>query len=167
MPEILQYAAVGAVGVAAVAIVLQLVVLSRLVKSIKVVEQKVQDFVGKVDPLVDQAMTTLEDSRRQIADVSARANEVLAMSRKHLETIDGVLSEAGACARQQMERTDLLFDDAMNRFQEVVNVLHSGFLKPVREINGLVSGLRAGLSQFLRGGRATVAQATHDEEMFI
>jgi methyl-accepting chemotaxis protein len=167
MPEILQYAAVGAVVVAAAAILVQLVVLSRLVKSIKVVEQKVQDFVGKVDPLVDQAMTTLEDSRRQIADVSARANEVLAMSRKQLETIDGVLSEAGARARQQMERADLLFSDAMNRFQEVVNVLHSGLLKPVREIHGLVSGFRAGLSQFLRGRRATVAQATHDEEMFI
>jgi hypothetical protein len=40
-------------------------------------------------------------------------------------------------------------------------------LKPIREVNGLAAGIRAGVSHLMKGNRPNVAHATQDEEMFI
>jgi hypothetical protein len=58
-------------------------------------------------------------------------------------------------------------DDSLSRVHEVVAVLHNGVMKPVREVNGIMAGLRTGLQTFMRGRRPSVAEATHDEELFI
>jgi hypothetical protein len=165
--NLLLYVMTGAVVVSTIAILMQFLLMYQLVRAVKGMDTKLQELVGRVDPLLDKAMVTLDESRKQIADVAAQASEVLEMGRKQLTTIDFVLSDVSARSKQQLDRAELVLDDAMARFQETVALLHGGFVKPIREINGLVAGFRAGLSQFLRGGRPTVAQATQDDEMFI
>jgi hypothetical protein len=48
-----------------------------------------------------------------------------------------------------------------------VTAVHSGILRPVREIQAITAGVSAAVQAFLRGGRPSVAQATLDDEMFI
>jgi hypothetical protein len=40
-------------------------------------------------------------------------------------------------------------------------------MKPVREVSGLLAGVRAAFQTFLSGRRPAVDRATQDEEMFI
>jgi hypothetical protein len=167
MNDFLAYVMAAAVIVSAIAFVLQLILLSQLAKSAKAMQAQTQEFMTKMRPLIDQAMTTIEQGRIQIADISKKANEILDLSKKQLTTIDTVLSKASDCAMVQMERAEMVLDDAMGRVQQTVDLVHGGVMRPVREVSALVAGFRAGMSQFLRGGRTTVERATHDEEMFI
>jgi hypothetical protein len=61
----------------------------------------------------------------------------------------------------------MVLDDSIGRVHETVTVLHDGILRPLREVNGIVAGLRAGIGYLLGNRRPSVAQATHDDEMFI
>jgi len=65
-----------------------------------------------------------------------------------------------------MDRAEMVLDDTMNRAQETVALVHSGIMKPLREIQGVQAGVRAALN-FLVRGRHNGPVATADEEMFI
>ena len=58
-------------------------------------------------------------------------------------------------------------DITVERVQETTAAVQHTILKPVREVNGVVSGVRAAISVLARGNRASVDHATQDEEMFI
>jgi hypothetical protein len=61
----------------------------------------------------------------------------------------------------------MVVDDTVSRVHESVTAVHNGLLRPVREIQGIATGVRTAVEHFLRGGRPSVAQATQDDEMFI
>jgi hypothetical protein len=66
-----------------------------------------------------------------------------------------------------MDRIEMVMDDTVDRFQETTTLLQNSVVRPLRQINALVAGLRATLSFLAGGRRTTVDEATHDEEMFI
>jgi hypothetical protein len=66
-----------------------------------------------------------------------------------------------------MDRVELVLDDAMSRTQQTVAVVQRGILSPIREVNGMLAGLRTAIMTLARGSRPTVDHATADEEMFI
>lgn len=100
-------------------------------------------------------------------EISARANDLLDLSRQQVARVDEVLGEAAARTRAQMDRIEMVLDDTVSRFQETTTLLQNGILKPLKQLNALTLGIRAALSILTGGNRTTVAQATHDEEMFI
>jgi len=61
----------------------------------------------------------------------------------------------------------MVLDDTMTRVQETVSIVQRGVLRPVREVHGILSGVRTAIAHIGRGGRPTVDHATSDEEMFI
>jgi hypothetical protein len=61
----------------------------------------------------------------------------------------------------------MVMDDTVTRVQETVNLVHTGVMRPLRQVNGVAAGIRTAVAQLMRGGRPSVAQATSDEEMFI
>lgn len=167
MTDPVLYVVAAAVCVTAVAFVFQAVALVRVSRSVREMESQLKDFAPRIQGLIESATRSVEESRRQVNEVSSRVSEVLDLTRKQLTAIDGVLGEASVRAKVQMERMELVLDDAMGRMQETIAILHEGLMAPLRGINGVVAGLRAGIGQLLRGRRPSVAQATHDEEMFI
>jgi hypothetical protein len=61
----------------------------------------------------------------------------------------------------------MVVDDTMTRVHQTVTAVHSGVIRPVREIQAVTAGVSAALQHLMQGGRPSVAQATHDDEMFI
>jgi hypothetical protein len=159
--------AIAAIVVAAVAIVLQAVFLYSLGRLAKAMAAQVNEFVGKAEPVLADARQTLEQSRKQMAEVTGKANQVLDSAQAQIAKIDGLLSDATLRARVQMDRLEMVMDDSISRVHETVAVLHDGILRPLREVNGIVAGIRAGIGYLLGNRRPSVAQATHDDEMFI
>jgi hypothetical protein len=92
---------------------------------------------------------------------------MLDLGQKQLVRVDGVMAEATARTRTQMDRIEMVMDDTVNRFQETTSLLQNGIVKPLRQLNAVTAGVRAALSFLAQGRRTTVEQATHDEEMFI
>lgn len=166
-PEALMYVMAAAVVVAALALLLQAVMLVGVYRSSKATKEQVGIIAGHVESLTQSAQRTVEQSRKQITEVTTKATEVLDLTRTQLVRIDEVLSEATARAKIQMDRVEMVLDDTISRLHETTTLVQNGILRPLREINGFVVGVRTALAHLLHGRRPTVEQATHDEEMFI
>jgi hypothetical protein len=163
----LLYVMTAFVIIAAVALSIQAGMLVAVNKKTKDLQDKITPLVPQVESLVETTKATVELSRKQIAEITSRANDVLDSTKNQLAMVEEVLSDATARARVQMDRVELVLDDTLSRAHETVALLHSGIMRPLREINGVTAGIRAALAFLSRGDRPSVAQATSDEEMFI
>jgi hypothetical protein len=139
-----------------------------------ILETSETKVLPQVAALLETSKATLAESKGQIVqatarvhDVTLKADAIMELTREQMVKLDSVLSDATVRAKSQLDRAELVLDDTMSRVQESVAVMHSGVMKPLREIHGISAGIRAALMYLTRGSRPTVAQVTQDEEMFI
>jgi ABC-type transporter Mla subunit MlaD len=136
-------------------------------RSSRRMEEKVGLLLDKASPVLDSARSLVDDARPKIQEVIVRTAEITTLARDQMARLDALVTETSDSVRVQIERIDMVVGDAVNRVQETTAAVQGTILKPVREVNGLISGVRAALSTLARGNRASVDHATQDEEMFI
>jgi|SRR3984885_9304572 hypothetical protein len=170
----LLYVMTAFVIISAIALCIQAGMLAAMYKTTKALQEKVDPLVPKVDSLlpkveslVTMATTTVEQSGKQINEITTRANDILDSTKRQLAIMEDVVGDAAGRAKVQMERVELVLDDTLSRAHETVAVVHDGIMRPLREVNGIAVGIRAALGAIARGNRPTVDRATSDEEMFI
>jgi flagellar biosynthesis protein FliQ len=154
------------VFVAAIALCIQAGLLFGIYRSARTLEEKTMPLIPKIDALVESSRVTLDDSRKRIHDLTVKTNDILDVTRKQLARVDEVLEDAAGRARVQLDRAEMVLDDTMHRAHQTVTMVHTGIMKPLREIQGVSAGLRAALNYLMRGRNGPV-HATADEEMFI
>jgi|SRR5580658_1046119 ABC-type transporter Mla subunit MlaD len=163
------------VCIAAIALLIQAGLLFAIFKTTRAVDEKaqrllpkVEALLPKVEALVESSRTAVDDGRRQIAEITSRTADILDTARAQLGRVDAVMDDVTERAGIQLDRAEMVLDDAMNRAQETVALVHSGVMKPLRQIQAIAAGLQAVVNYFLRGGRSgNPTRATVDEEMFI
>jgi len=166
-PNALLYVMTAFVIIAAIALCIQAGMLAAMYRTTKAMQMQIQPLVPKVESLVETTKTTVEQSRKQIVDMTTRANEILDSTKRQLAMVEDVVSDASARAKVQLERVELVLDDTLNRAHETVATVHNGIMRPLREINGIAAGIKTALAYMARGNRPSPDQATSDEEMFI
>jgi len=165
--EALLYVMAAAVGIAALALLLQAGLLFVMNRSVKALKEQIAEMAPRIGSVAESAEKTLQESRKQIGDITARAGDILETTRAQLARTDAFLAEATTRARVQMDRLELVLDDSIGRIHETIALVNDGVLRPLRQINGIAVGVRSAIGYLLRGGRPNVSQATTDEEMFI
>jgi hypothetical protein len=155
------------VAVAAVALLIQAGFLFGIYRTAKTVEEHATRVIPKVEGLVTNSEAAVEEGRKQLSEISAKAHGILDVAHKQMETVDSFLTDAAGRARNQMERAELFLDDTMNRAQQTVSMVHSSVITPVKQINSLATGVRAALHYLVRRNQPSPDRATVDEEMFI
>ena len=166
-PETLLYIMTVFVIVSAVALVLQFFMLFGVYRSVKAIHEKISPLIPRTQAVLDTAERTIEQSRKNILEITAKANDVMDITRSQIGKVEETLGDMTSRLKVQMERIELVLDDSMSRVHETVATVHDGIMKPIREVTGVASGIRAAVAHLMRGGRPSVAQATSDEEMFI
>jgi F0F1-type ATP synthase membrane subunit b/b' len=151
----------------AIAMIAQACALVGVLFAVKRLEKKVNGFLPEATQLVQVTKQTVSETKQHASDISKRATEILDTSKDQLAKIDGLLSDATTRARVQLEHAEMVLDDAMSRTQQTVRAVQRGVLSPIREVHGVLSGIRAGIAALGRANRPTVDRATADEEMFI
>jgi hypothetical protein len=116
----------------------------------------VRSLQARVTPLIPRAEETLDTAR-----------DVLRSAKTQLIEVEAVVSDASRRTRKQLERTELVVEDTVARVHETVAALQGTVMRPIREVNGLAAGVKAGVKTLLKGARPNVDRATQDEEMFI
>ena len=154
------------VVISAVALIIQAGFLFGVYKASRGMNDKVQQLMPKIQTLLDTSTKTLEDSRRQIAEITSKANDILDLTHVQVRRVDEIMEDAHARAKVQMDRAEMVLDDAMMRAQRTVALVEGGIAKPIREIQGVAAGIRTAI-MFLTKGRPNPTRATSDEEMFI
>ena len=152
--------------VAAGALIIQAGFLFGIYKASRGMSENVQRLMPKIESLLETSRQTIEDSRKQIADITSKTSDILDTTHKQLQRVDELLADASARARIQLDRAEMVLDDAMGRAQQTIAMVHGGVVKPIQQIQAVAVGLRTALNFLLRG-RPNPTQATADEEMFI
>jgi ABC-type transporter Mla subunit MlaD len=163
----LLYVMTAFVIISGIALCVQAGMLSGIYKTTKSLQEAINPLLPKVESLVARANATVEQSGRQITEITTRANDILDSTKRQLAIMEDVVGDAAVRAKVQMERVELVLDDTLSRAHETVAVVHDGIMRPLREVNGIAAGVRAALGALARGNRPTVDRATSDEEMFI
>lgn len=128
---------------------------------------KGEALLSKIEQTLESAKLTIDDSRKQMGEFSGKANGILDLTKVQLDKVDVLVTDASERARRQMDRVELVVNNTVERVQSLVSSTHDGILKPVNEINAVVSGVRGGLGFLFKSRRPNVEHATQDEEMFI
>src|SRR5580704_12907112 len=125
------------VAVAAIALVIQAGMLYGIYKSsramqakVEILTPKIEALVPKIDALAETSRHAIDEGRVTLADVSTKTNEILEITKRQLERVEGLLEDASTRALVQFDRAELVMDDAMNRAQETVAIVHAGVMKP-------------------------------------
>jgi hypothetical protein len=134
----------------------------------------VRRLEAQVGPLVPQAKEFLVNSRaaldealKQFHEAGEKTQAVLNDLRTEVAGFSEARTDITNHVQAQIQRIELVLDDSLSDIQEVVSVIHGGVIKPIREVGGIVAGVRTAVRSFFGGHRPSVAQATQDEENFI
>jgi hypothetical protein len=153
--------------VAALALVIQAGMLIGLFVVARSLQTKIMALLPDIQNVIGISKRTIETVEKHAEKIGATSGAILDVTQQQLVKIDDLLTDASTRAKVQMERAEMVLDDAMTRTQQTVSLIQRGVVRPVREVYGVFAGIRTTLSQLGRGGRPTVDHATSDEEMFI
>jgi hypothetical protein len=155
------------VAVSAAALLIQACMLIGLLVVARRLQEKIMPLIPEVQGIVGIVRRTTERVEKHIERIGVTSTAILDVTKQQLVRVDELLGDATSRAKVQMERAEMVLDDTMTRVQETVAYVQSGVLRPVREVYGILAGIRTALAHLGRAGRPTVDHATSDEEMFI
>jgi methyl-accepting chemotaxis protein len=138
------------------------------------IRSRVDNLAETAGPLLMTVRKLTEENGPRFSDIVRHAQEIST----HAADISGVakdqahrFAEVGRDiadrTRAQVARLDTAVDDTIDRAHETTENVKAAVLKPVREVSGIAAGVRAAVSTFAHGTRASVNYVTQDEEMFI
>ncbi len=155
------------VAIAAVALLIQMGTMLALFLVARKLQAQVMQVWPEVQTIIGVTRRTVENIEKHVEKIGATSNSILDTTKQQVAKLDELLSDATTRAKVQIERAEMVLDDTMGRAQETVSIVQRTVLRPIREMNGVLSGVRASLAHLSRGGRPTVDHVTSDEEMFI
>ncbi len=153
--------------VAAISLFGQMAALVGLLFVARDLKTKLMTVWPEIESIIGSSKRTVDKAENHIAVIGASSVAILEVTKQQLTKVDELLTDASTRAKVQMERAEMVMDDTMTRVQETVNVVQRGVLRPVREVHGVIAGVRMAFAHFSRRNRSTVDHATSDEEMFI
>jgi hypothetical protein len=155
------------VALTAIAMIAQACALVGMFIVVRKLQEKVDSYLPQVAKILEASRSAVEKAGALIQDVNAHTTAILDMTQSRMTKIDEFLGDATNRAKTQMERAEMVIDDTMNRTQKTVSIVQRSVISPIREVHGVLMGVRATLVSLGRGNRPTVDHATTDEEMFI
>ena len=155
------------VAIAAIALLGQAVALVGLFMVARDLRAKLFSSWPQIESIIGSSKRTVEQAEHHLGKIGSSSVAILDVTRQQLVRVDELLSDASLRAKVQLERAEMVLDDTMTRVQQTVSIVQRGVLSPVRELHGIISGIRTALSHLNRHGRTTVEHVTSDEKMFI
>jgi len=160
--------------VAAVAIVLQMVILYFLYRAMRETASRMEAVVGRLEqqasPILASTRAILEDAQPKLAEITSNLAESTATVRTNVAQIAETTGEIMDRARFQAARLDELVSGTVDKIELTTEFVQHSVISPVRRIQAIMQAVSAGLS-VLRAGRARKKAAANnggpDEEMFI
>lgn len=167
MDQISQIFLIVFVAVAAIALLLQLATLFAMFLAVRKLQTQLLSVWPEVSGIIAATRRIVSDIEVQVKKIGETSASILDTTRQQVAKIDELLSDTTTRAKVQIERAEMVLDDTMGRAQETVSIVQRSVLRPIREMHGVLTGIRTTISHLGRSSRPTVDHATSDEEMFI
>jgi methyl-accepting chemotaxis protein len=135
---------------------------------------KVEATLSRAQPIIDTVKRVSEENAPKISDIAtsakqiaANAKDVSVVAKDQAHRWAEVGRDLADRTKAQVARVDTAVDETVDQVQHVGANVKEAVMKPVREANGILSGIAAGVSAYVQGRRPSVDHVTQDEEMFI
>jgi hypothetical protein len=155
------------VSLAAISALVTAIAAIAVAAGLKKLQVRVQATIDRAEPILDTARRLMDDSAPKFAAITTDAVNIVRMARDQTERISELLNDLGERAKVQVARIDGSIDHSLEQIHVAGDAMKDAVLRPVREVNGLFSGIKTAVSVYATGRRASVDHATQDEEMFI
>jgi uncharacterized protein YoxC len=144
------------VGMVAAALVVQAIALVMIAvgaaKARKRVLTVVEELRAKAMPAIDTTQDFIANTAPKLMTLAENLVETSNVVRSKVAELETTLSDVNNKARVQAARADDIVTTVLTGAAEAVNAVQRGINVPIREFNGLMNGLKAGLDVLV--GRA-------------
>jgi hypothetical protein len=165
--ETFRWVVTVAVILAAASAILQAVVVLGVVAEVKKFQVRIQALIDRAEPILDSSRKILDETGPKISSITTDAVDIAKITKEQSERIGELIKDFSERAKIQVARIDGTVDHTIGQVQAATDTVKDVVLRPVREVDGLLSGIRTAVSVYARGRRESVDHATQDEEMFI
>jgi hypothetical protein len=168
MPEdVFRWVIAGAVLLACAAFIVQAAVVVLLYRVARKTQTRVLPLVDRAEPILTTTQKILEENKPRIAEISVEAVSIAKTARTQVERVSELLTESSERAKARIEQIDRTVDETVEHVEQVGDAVKVAVMKPVKEVNALMAGLKATLAALAAGNRRPHDHAPQDEEMFI
>ncbi len=172
--ETFRWVITGAVGIATLCIIVMAAVAFVLYRVIAKVQAKVDSVITRVEPIIDTVKRVADENAPKFSDIASRGKEIAAnakdvsdVARDQAHRFAEVGRDIADRTKAQVARVDAAMDETVDQVHHAGDNVKAAVMKPVREANGVLAGIKAAVSTYTNGRRPTVDHITQDEEMFI
>jgi hypothetical protein len=165
--DIFRLVVAGGVVLAGVCFLVQTIVMVALVRSVKDIKDKVEPLADKTGPILEMVRTSAAELVPRMVEISIDAVEISKSAREQVNRVGELLKDFSDRAKAQVARIDGAVEQTVGNVQHAGESVTNAVLKPVREVNGVLAGIKTAISVYSRGTKQSVDHATQDEEMFI
>ena len=160
--------------VAAIALVVQVVILTALFFQMRRTSENVNRLVGdlqtRVGPILTRVQILLDDTQPKISSIVTDASHIVYLARGQAQKVDRVLTDATDRLRGQLVHADRILTGTLEAVEDAGSKFKHSFWRPVQKASALVQGIKVGLD-LLRSRRGKSSgddpREQHEEELFI
>ncbi len=161
-------------NVAAIALVVQVVILTTLFFQLRRTTENVNRLVGdlhsRVGPMLTRVQILLDDTQPKISSMVNDASHIVYLARGQAQKIDRVFTDAADRLRGQLVHADRILTGTLEAVEDAGAKFKHSFWRPVQKASALVQGIKVGLDLLRsRRGRSSgdEPREQQEEELFI
>jgi methyl-accepting chemotaxis protein len=160
------------IGATCVAVILQMGILLALYITSRKTAERLEALAKRVEdqalPTIEMARTLLTENTPKINSIIADISTTTATVKAQAERISTVMDDVVDRTRLQTIRADEMVTRTFDRLEETAETMQSVVLSPMRRMSGILTGVMAGLGEFVGGRRIRrQSKAVPNEDMFI
>jgi uncharacterized protein with ACT and thioredoxin-like domain len=160
--------------IAAVAIVVQMVILLGMYLQMKGAIEKFTQIANevktRVDPILLRVDRILEDSEDKIASIMGDGAEITRLARGQAQKVDRIFTDSLERLRIQVIRADQILTGTLEVIEDTGTKVRNTLWGPVHQVSAVLKGIKVGID-VLRGVQRRAQPesdgAPQDEELFI
>ena len=158
-----------AIGVflAVVAFVVQTIVILAMYRVTKATQDKLMPVVEALTPILGTVRRFVDENAPKFSQLTTDMTAVVKSLYEQENRLGEVVKEVSDRARAQVARIDGAVDETVEHVQQASDMVKQAILGPVKQVDGIMHGIRAAISVVAHSRRESVDHATQDEEMFI
>jgi methyl-accepting chemotaxis protein len=165
--DVFRWVIATGVFLAVVAFLVQTVVILAMYRVTKATQDKIMPIVEAITPTVGTVRRFVDENAPKFSQISTDMTGVVRSLHEQVNRLGEVVKEISDRARAQVARIDGAVDETVEQVQQASDVVKQAILGPVKQVDGIMHGIRAAISVVAHSHRESVDHATQDEEMFI
>jgi pyridoxal/pyridoxine/pyridoxamine kinase len=141
------------VGLVALAMVIQAVIVAVMAIGAARTQKRLLSLMtelhGKAMPVIDSTEAIIRDTIPKVKIITENLVETSHMVRAKAQQFDATMTDANVRTRMQVARVDGMVTTALNRTSALADVIHESIRGPVKQVAGLINGVKAGVDVLL------------------